>query len=380
MNFSYRAAVGVCVALLLGAPLAAATMSKDAGRSGELPAGGEGGAAALYSQLDNPAGNGVPDQDFEASFNAYDSQAADDFVVTDAAGWTVEQIRTVGTTGTPGGSTVTVNILTNSPGGGDPDLPGGAVAGCTYPGVVPTDTLGSFVIDLPAPCILAPGTYWVEIQTAQNFGSFGQHFWSNRTTQTNSESAWRNPGDGFASGCTSYAPATVCGVGGGAAPDLLFEVWGVIGGLGTDVSITKTGVASPGFVDYTITVTNNGGTTANGVVVTDTLPAEVSFISDDCGGANTPPWTWNIGSLGAAGSATCHIHTAVVTPGAILNTAGVAASNDSTPNNNSSSATVTGTPQVAIVEVPTLDSLGLALLLIALGASAVVMLRRRARA
>jgi len=378
MIFLKSLRIGVCASAILGAPLFA-TMSKGAGQGGALPAHGEGLPAALYSQLDNPAGNGVPDQDFEASFDGYDAFAADDFVVTDAAGWTITEVRTVGTTGTPGGATVTVNFLNNSAGGGDPDLPGSAVAGCSYSGIAPTDTLGSFTIALPTACILAPGTYWVEVQTNQSFASFGQHFWSNRSTQTGSESAWRNPGDGFATGCTTYAPQTICGVGGGASPDLLFEIWGTVGGLGTDVSIFKSGVASPGTIVYTIDVTNNGGTTANGVVVTDSLPPEVAYVGDDCGGTNTPPWTWNVGLIGTGSTATCHITTAVVTPGAILNTAGVSASNDSTPNNNSSSVTIIGTPQVVIVEVPTLDTLGLAILFVALAGAAFVRMRRRAR-
>lgn len=213
------------------APHADAAFNRSANATGAVVNATRGVDVVLYSQLDAPAGNGVPDQDFEASFDAYDSFAADDFVVTDPSGWTINSIGTVGTTGTPGGATVSVRFYANSVGGGDPDLPNLADVRCTYTGLVPVDTLGSFAINLPTSCILPPGAFWVEIQTSQNFGSFGQHFWSNRSTQSNSESVWRNPGNGFASGCTTYAPATVCGVGGGASPDLLFSISGQPGGF-----------------------------------------------------------------------------------------------------------------------------------------------------
>lgn len=216
---------------LMMAGAADAAMVKNAGHAGVIPPGIRAPAAVLYSQLDNPSGNGVPDQDFEAGFDTYDSIAADDFVVTDASGWTIQQVSTVGTTGTAGGATVNVTIHANSVGGGDPDLPGAAE--CTYTGLTPADTTGSFVITLPTACVVGPGTHWVSIQTNQNYGTYGQHFWSNRTTQTGSESVWANAGNGFATGCTAFTPTTTCGVGGGTNPDLLFQLDGVLGGLVT---------------------------------------------------------------------------------------------------------------------------------------------------
>lgn len=216
---------------LMMAGAADAAMVKNAGSAGVIPPGIRAPSAVLYSQLDNPSGNGVPDQDFEPANDAYDSIAADDFVVTDPSGWTIQQVSTVGTTGTAGGSTVDVTIHANSVGGGDPDLPGAAE--CTYTGLTPVDTTGSFVITLPTSCIVGPGTHWVSIQTNQSFAANGQHFWSNRSTQTGSEGVWMNPSNGFGTGCATFTPQTTCGVGGGASPDLLFQLDGVLGGLVT---------------------------------------------------------------------------------------------------------------------------------------------------
>src|SRR5213076_2793833 len=74
-----------------------------------------------------------------------------------------------------------------------------------------------------------------------------------------------------------------------------------------DLGITKT--ASPPTptlgqnVTFTVTVTNNGPDTATGVVVTDLLPAGLTYVSDDGGGSYDPnlgPWT--VGALAASAS------------------------------------------------------------------------------
>ncbi len=366
----------LCLALVfaLAAPVEAA-LSKSAGASGAASAT-VGAPVLLYDQTNNPAGNGVPDQDFEAAFNTYDAEAADDFVVT-APGWTIEQVNTVGTTGTPGGATVSISFHANSPGGGDPDLPGAAVAGCSYTGVVPVDTLGSFAITLPTPCVLAPGTYWVRQFVNQNFGSFGQHFWSNRSTQTGSEGVWRNPGTGFATGCTTFTPQTVCGVGGGASPDLLFQILGQLGGLDADVELSKSGSAVGDTVTFTLTATNNGPNGATGVVVTDNLPAGLTYVSNDCGGVNTPPFTWNIGNLANGATVVCNITMTADAPGDFNNTASIASTSpDPSSVNNIANATVGVDPE-GPPAIPTLSGAGLAALLALIAVAAVVALRRR---
>lgn len=190
----------------------------------------EGDSVVLVDQTDSASGNGAPDQDFEAAYDVYDSEAADDFNVDFPDGWTINQINTVGTTGTPGAATVAINMYEDN--GGTPD--GGAIV-CTYSGVVPTtDNLGSFTIDLPEPCVLPTGLHWVAIQTNQNFGANGQHFWSNRSVDNNAPGHWRNPMDGFGTGCVDWSVAgTTCAIGGGFN-DLLFSLVGMEGGSGPE--------------------------------------------------------------------------------------------------------------------------------------------------
>ncbi len=309
----------------------AANPAKAANRGGVAPAvvslpAPRGAPVALYSQLDNVSGNGVPDQNFEASFDAYDSEAADDFVVPPGTVWLVEQVRTVGTTGTPGGSTVQVNFHTNTGA-----LPGAIVPGCSYTGIAPTDTLGSFTINLPTACTLAAGTYWVAIQTTQNFASFGQHFWSNRTTQSNSQSVWRNPGNGFATSCLDWTAQTTCGVGGGASPDLLFEILGAIGG--SDIGLTTTDTPDPvnagSNLTYTLTSTNAGPVPADNVAIQLTMAPGTTFVSvnPSAGGVcGTQPAVGGNGLVAcswaaATGVGAANARSATVVVGVPLNTA-----------------------------------------------------------
>lgn len=116
-----------------------------------------------------------------------------------------------------------------------------------------------------------------------------------------------------------------------------------------DLSITKTDSPDPvtagSSLTYTITITNNGTDTATGVMLTDTLPGSVTFVSSTpsqgfCSG--TAVVTCSIVSLANSASATVAI---VVTPtaaGTITNTASVtAAETDTNTANNSATQSTT---------------------------------------
>lgn len=184
-----------------------------------------GGSVVLYDQTGSAAGNGAPIQNFEAAFDAYDSEGADDFVVP-AAGWTITQFNLVSTVGTPLATTAAVSVYPDA--GGVP----AAAPTCSYAAAPANVAAGSTTITLPTSCVVGAGTYWVAVEADVNFGSNGQIFWSNSTAQLNSAAVWRNPGDGFGSGCTTFTAMTTCGVGGGTNPDFLFQVVGTVGGGG----------------------------------------------------------------------------------------------------------------------------------------------------
>lgn len=100
-----------------------------------------------------------------------------------------------------------------------------------------------------------------------------------------------------------------------------------------DLSITKTDSIDPVLVagdtlTYTITVINNGPSTATGVIMMDTLPAEVTFVSatPSQGGpcAGTATVSCNLGNMASGDSATVTIVVTTNPPdGMIGNTASV---------------------------------------------------------
>jgi uncharacterized repeat protein (TIGR01451 family) len=121
-----------------------------------------------------------------------------------------------------------------------------------------------------------------------------------------------------------------------------------------DLGITKTAspvcIGSP--LTYTLTVTNNSTDTfANEVVVTDTLPTSVTFISASgtdgfgqpiTGNNHSGKVDFNIGPLGPGATTTLTIHVTPNSSGSINNTAVVSSiTGDPTPGNNTASISTT---------------------------------------
>ncbi|MEA3239757.1 MAG: lamin tail domain-containing protein, partial [Candidatus Bipolaricaulota bacterium] len=117
-------------------------------------------------------------------------------------------------------------------------------------------------------------------------------------------------------------------------------------GAGADLSLVKSvDNAEPQEGDtivYTITLANDGPSVATGVQITDALPAGLSYVSDNGGGAyDAGTGVWSVASL-ASGSSTSLAITATVDTGTagstITNTAEVTVAGqpdpDSTPNNH----------------------------------------------
>lgn len=180
-----------------------------------------------------------------------------------------------------------------------------------------------------------------------------------------------------AAGCGAPEPITTASVG---FPNmhLVMVVNGDVDDAEADLEVVKTGAAAGSQVVFTVTVTNNGPDDATGVVVTDPLPPEVAFVSDDCGGMNVPPWTWNIGNLAFGASAVCNITCDIVDGAAteVVNTAGVIG-NEPDPVLPNSSSTVT-VSVLSVLDIPTLNGAGLLALLLAISAAGFWMLRRKA--
>jgi hypothetical protein len=181
-------------------------------------AGADADGDVLYSQLDSPGG-GFTDQDFETVYSAYDSEAADDFVVTDGP-WSVGGVTTPGEG--PGGS-IHVDVTFYPNAGGEPgDTP---IAGCEYLSLTDyTDSAGDLSIALDPPCALPDGHYWVAQQVRQDYLTSGYHLWSARELKTGEPAQWRNPRNGWSVGCIDWEPACTCFIAAACYPDLLFEL------------------------------------------------------------------------------------------------------------------------------------------------------------
>jgi len=114
-----------------------------------------------------------------------------------------------------------------------------------------------------------------------------------------------------------------------------------------DLAITKTDSPDPvsvgALLTYTLTVTNTKGDTANNVVVTDSLPSAVTFVSvsstkGSCSGTN--PITCNLGTVAFNELVSIMIVVRPSNPGTITNTAVVTGrEHEHDPSNNTASAT-----------------------------------------
>lgn len=362
-RLSFRRAAGTLALLaagLLAPPLAA-----------------QPNAAILYEQNGPPSGNGIPDQNFEAGMDEFDSLAADDFEVTGEWGWDVSMVRTVGTADGATPTKVDVHLYANSPGGGHDDLPGAVV--CSYPQLTPA-TFPNLELALPAPCHLPPGRYWLGIQVDQRYEDHGQHFWSNTRVRVGHEAVWSNPGNGFERDCRSFRPQTQCLVGGANNPDLIFQILGVeTPPPTTDLVLELEGDLPPSsfFARYELKLTNHGPLDATGVTISQNLPAGCVFEQDSCGGDSTDGWRWDLGTLASGAAADCEIVCDVsALPGGEPITATASATADQLITNPAAT-----TAQVELITgplpaIPVTGAQGLAILALLLAAAGAFLLRR----
>jgi uncharacterized repeat protein (TIGR01451 family) len=116
-----------------------------------------------------------------------------------------------------------------------------------------------------------------------------------------------------------------------------------------DLAVTKTvSDATPNVgeqVTFTVMLTNNGPDPANGVGVTDLLPAGLTFVSasPSQGTYDSTAGLWTVGTVAVGTPQTLQLQATVVSPDPLTNTAAISDSDqvDPTPGNNTASATET---------------------------------------
>lgn len=174
----------------------------------------------LYDQSGDDSGIAIVSQNFESSFDAYDCQGADDFIVPDGVKWKITEVDVRGTYFGGSGPSRSLNIVfyKNKKG-----APGKEVARSDEV-VGGDDGNGSFRARLPHGPKLKPGHYWLSVQSNQDFGFAGEWGWETSSGVVNLPAKWRNPNDGFATGCNDWGDESTCvPVGGG---DHLFALRG----------------------------------------------------------------------------------------------------------------------------------------------------------
>jgi hypothetical protein len=160
-------------------------------------------AGTIYSQLDNDTGVSIVSQHFETRFLSFDSQGADDFEISRKA--VVKQVMVDGVyfAGKGPANSIHVTFYENASG-----APGAVVQDVPHAPFTDTTGRGSFLVSLPK-LTLKPGTYWLSVFVNMPF-TRGEWGWSTNKAVRRRGSLWRNPGDGFGTGCTSWKKTLQC--------------------------------------------------------------------------------------------------------------------------------------------------------------------------
>jgi hypothetical protein len=181
-------------------------------------------AGTIWKNPTDDSGTGVVSQNFEAAYDAFDAQAADDFKIPTGEIWKITEIDVTGVyfNCTTCGPAVSENV-TFYENSGSRNLPGVVIKSLT--GVVGVDSGGSFAIKLPSAVKLGKGHYWVSVQVNMDIGTSGEWAWENAHSPKRSPAAWKNPGDGLATECTTYVVEEIC-IPSGQGPSHMFVLKG----------------------------------------------------------------------------------------------------------------------------------------------------------
>ncbi len=174
-------------------------------------------AGHCYAQNANDAGVGVVSQNFEAAFDIYDSQGADNFRLRKSC--TVRKVVVAGQyfNGAGPANSVHVTLYKTRKGG-----PGKVLLNQKAATYTDASGTGNFTIKVKK-TVLPKGNYWVSVQANMDFSTGGEWGWNTNLTSKGAQALWKNPGDGFASGCTSYSNMFTC-LGGISGTDFTFEI------------------------------------------------------------------------------------------------------------------------------------------------------------
>jgi hypothetical protein len=161
-------------------------------------------SASCYVQ-GSANGLGLVSQNFEAAFDAFDSRGADDFLLHSKCA--VRNVTVKGDYFNGSGPADSINIVIYADGGG---LPGAIIKQFADMGYTDPSGSGNFSVTLPK-TVLQTGLYWISVRPNMAFSPNGEWEWSTNYNLHNNVPVWRNPGDGFGTGCITYQSVFNCG-------------------------------------------------------------------------------------------------------------------------------------------------------------------------
>jgi hypothetical protein len=179
-------------------------------------------AEVLFDQIDQTSPQSINSQDFPTANDQFDAVNADDFVVPPGETWALDSALVRGTSSGSGAAT-SARVFVFADAGGKPgaQLFAGVASATAYP---------RMVLSFAGPTLPA-GTYWFGAQAILDPGTsapFNQWFWAENSERAGALAVYRNPGDGFNTGCTAFTIKSECPFGSEVhlAPDQSFSLSG----------------------------------------------------------------------------------------------------------------------------------------------------------
>ena len=161
-----------------------------------LVAASPASAGVLYDQTTGPSSGSITSSDFGVANKV--SQGADDFTVPAGANWQIASVTVNGSGSLTGSPTAAVFLYANAG-----SLPGTQLFSQSG---IPISGVNNFTFPVAGSPLLSPGTYWISVQITDPV----QWSWSGSAAQFGAVAAWRNPGNGYSTGCIAYTAVTSC--------------------------------------------------------------------------------------------------------------------------------------------------------------------------
>ena len=176
-------------------------------------------AKVLWNQNSNSNGQNILSMNFTSTGTAYNSQAADDFVIPTGKTWRITEVDVSGVySGSGPANSENVFFYRNAKG-----MPGNAISKATFNNLQGSDSNGNFAITLPNGGFrLKAGHYWVSVIANMAEGCCGVWAWNINSVQHHDQATWQNPGGGL-DNCRSWGTLENCW---SLGPDLMFALRG----------------------------------------------------------------------------------------------------------------------------------------------------------